>query len=153
MFLPMINIILRTSLVNKNKFMVKKVITKTKGSRKRATARVWLTRGKGEVAVNDRPFKEYFPAASAEKKVLFPFQLTNTEAKFDLTAKVTGGGKESQLTALVHGIARALSNLDREKFHPVLKKNGLLTRDDRERERRKPGTARSARAKRQSPKR
>jgi small subunit ribosomal protein S9 len=133
--------------------MTKKVITKTKGSRKRATARVWLTSGKGEVMVNDRPLGEYFPAASAEKKILFPFQLTNTEGKFDLTAKVAGGGKESQLTAVIHGIARALNNLDREKFRAVLKKNGLLTRDDRERERRKPGTARSARAKRQSPKR
>lgn len=131
----------------------KKKITKTKGSRKRATARVWLTKGKGEIVINDQPLKKYFPNLSAEKRILSPFQLTDNEAKFDVTAKVSGGGKQAQLTAIVHGIARALASLNEEKFRSPLKKAGLLTRDDRERERRKPGTARSARAKRQSPKR
>ena len=133
--------------------MIKKPITKTKGSRKRAVARVWLYKGKGETTVNDQPLKDYFPSSMAQERLAQPFMVTNTLDKFYATIKVAGGGKKGQSGAIVHGLARALDNFNKEKFHALLKKAGFLTRDPREKERRKPGTARSARAKRQSPKR
>ena len=133
--------------------MVKKPITKTKGSRKRAVARVWLYKGKGETMINDQPLKDYFPSSMAQERLSQPFVVTDTLGKFYATIKVAGGGKGGQLGAIVHGLARALDNFDKKKLHTFLKKAGFLTRESREKERRKPGTARSARAKRQSPKR
>jgi small subunit ribosomal protein S9 len=133
--------------------MTKKPIAKTTGSRKRATARVWLYKGKGDMVVNDQPVEEYFPLSLRQGRLEAPFLLTETKDKYYATIKVSGGGKSAQIGAIVHGLARALDSVDREKYHPLLKKAGLLTRDSREKERRKPGTARSARAKRQSPKR
>lgn len=82
-----------------------------------------------------------------------PFRATNTIGKYSLTIKVEGGGKSGQLEAVVHGISRALQLLDKEKFRPILKKKGFLTRDARVRERRKVGTGGKARRKKQSPKR
>ena len=75
------------------------------------------------------------------------------EDKYFAEVRVVGGGKSSQLGAFVHGVARAFNEIDRDKFRPLLKKNGLLTRDSREKERRKPGNAQKARKKKQSPKR
>ncbi|MDD3679722.1 MAG: 30S ribosomal protein S9 [Candidatus Shapirobacteria bacterium] len=133
--------------------MTKKPVIKTKGSRKRATARVWLYKGKGEITINGSTPEEYSPFSLVQERMYQPFLVTNTSGKFYATIKVAGSGKKSQLEAIVHGLARALDGLDKEKFHTPLKKAGFLTRDSREKERRKPGTARSARAKRQSPKR
>lgn len=133
--------------------MAKKPIAKTIGSRKRATARVWLYKGKGDITVNDQPIEEYFPLSLRQGGLESPFLVTDTRGKYYATIKVAGGGKSAQVDAVVHGLARALDSVDREKYHSSLKKAGLLTRDSREKERRKPGTARSARAKRQSPKR
>jgi small subunit ribosomal protein S9 len=133
--------------------MVKKPITKTTGSRKRATARVWLYRGKGNMLVNDQPIEKYFPLLLKQNRLEIPFLATETKGKYYATIKVAGGGKSAQVDAVIHGLARALDRVDKEKYHSLLKKAGLLTRDSREKERRKPGTARSARAKRQSPKR
>jgi len=133
--------------------MVKKPITKTTGSRKRATARVWLYKGKGETVINDRPIDEYFSLSLGKGRLEKPFLVTNTGDKYYATVKVSGGGRIAQVGAIAHGLARALDNVDREKYHSLLKEAGLLTRDPREKERRKPGTARKARAKRQSPKR
>jgi len=82
-----------------------------------------------------------------------PFKTANAIDKFYFTAKVVGGGKEGQIQAVVHGIARALVKLDSEKFRIPLKKEGLLTRDSRERQRRMVGTGGKARRKKQSPKR
>jgi len=123
------------------------------GSRKRATARVWLYRGKGDTIVNDQKLKAYFPGETNRIKLKGPFVLTETEGKFYATIKVAGGGPVGQLGAVIHGLSRALAEVEEKKYRPILKKAGLLTRDSREKERRKPGRAGKARAKRQSPKR
>lgn len=133
--------------------MVKKPVAKTIGARKRATARVWLYKGKGETMINDQPFGKYSPFSLKQSRLEEPFLVTNTRDKYYATVKVAGGGKSAQVEAVAHGLARALDKADRGKYHSLLKEADLLTRDPREKERRKPGTARKARAKRQSPKR
>jgi len=131
----------------------KKPLIKVLGSRKRATARVWLYRGKGDILVNDRKLEAYFPGKVDRVKLKEPFMLTKAEGKFYATIKVAGGGLAGQLGAVIHGLSRALAKVQEKKYRPILKKAGLLTRDSREKERRKPGRAGKARAKRQSPKR
>lgn len=124
------------------------------GRRKEATARVRLyVGGKGEIIINDIPVQEYFPGEIAKITYLQPFQLTDTLDRFKVKVKVSGSGKGGQMGAMIHGIARALEKVDREKYRPILKKAGLLTRDPRAKERRKAGLAGKARAKKQSPKR
>lgn len=123
------------------------------GRRKTSVARVRLHKGKGDFIVNEKPIAQYFNGEVSEKLWTRPFQLTQTEGKYYVTAKIVGGGKSSQLGALIHGIARSLAELNREEYRPSLKKNGLLTRDPRQRERRKVGTGGKARRKKQSPKR
>ncbi len=130
-----------------------KKYTQAVGRRKSATARVRLYKGKGELIVNDLPIERYFGASPAVRVIYEePFKLTNTLGKFDLTAIVKGSGKNSQLLALVHGIARVLDKED-DKYRPAMKQAGLLTRDPRERERRKAGLGGRARKRKQSPKR
>jgi small subunit ribosomal protein S9 len=107
----------------------------------------------GVIIVNRKPVKEKFPGKVFENKYIEPFRTTNTMNKFAATVLVSGSGRVGQLEAMVHGIARALEKADREKYRPILKKKGFLTRDPRMRERRKAGLAQSARAKKQSPKR
>ena len=138
------------------------------GRRKTATARVRLypitqskqelkvwdyKLGPGVIIVNRQPISEYFPGEVSERKYKEPFRTTNTLNKFAATVQVSGSGKTGQLEAIIHGFARALEKVDREKYRPILKKRGLLTRDPRMKERRKAGLAQSARAKKQSPKR
>lgn len=124
------------------------------GRRKESTARVRLhTGGNGEIIVNDKPAEQYFPGEVAKIAYLQPFQLTDSQNRFKVTIKVEGGGLSGQLGAVIHGIARALEKIDKEKYRPILKKAGLLTRDPRAKERRKAGFAGKARAKKQSPKR
>lgn len=123
------------------------------GRRKTATARVRLFKGKGETLVNGQPIGDYFPGKVAEIAYLRPFQLTKTEGKYYATIKVAGSGKNGQLEALVHGLARALDRANKELYHPTLKQHKLFTRDPRKRERRKPGQMGRARKKKQSPKR
>lgn len=125
----------------------------TVGRRRSASARVRLFRGKGESTVNGKPISKYFPGIIAKDKWTKPFKLTETSDKYYVTVKVVGGGKNGQLDAVVHGIARALTKAKEDEFRPVLKKAGLLTRDSRIRERRKVGTGGKARRKKQSPKR
>ncbi|MBP8591162.1 30S ribosomal protein S9 [Candidatus Shapirobacteria bacterium] len=133
--------------------IAKKPVARAVGSRRRATARVWLYRGKGESLVNGKKMSEYFPSPLAQARFLAPFVLTKTEGRFWVSVRVVGGGFNGQLEAVIHGIARALANLDKEKYRQALKEAGLLTRDPRERERRKAGMGGKARRKRQSPKR
>ncbi|NLZ16589.1 MAG: 30S ribosomal protein S9 [Desulfobulbaceae bacterium] len=121
------------------------------GRRKTATARVWLTPGNGQVAVNKMEPAEYFGNIYFEPKVAKPFAVTETTAQYDVMATVAGGGKSAQVDALVHGIARALQELNPEMRLP-LKKAGLLTRDPRAKERKKYGL-RGARARFQFSKR
>lgn len=134
------------------------------GRRKEAVARVRLYTEKeitingfivkrGEILVNNKPAEEYFNGNVAKVIYLEPFRVTNTINKFATTIKVRGGGKEGQLEAVVHGLARALVKFDKENFRSILKKKRMLTRDARTRERRKVGTGGKARRKKQSPKR
>ena len=123
------------------------------GRRRSAIARVRLFKGKGESVVNQKPLVEYFPGVIAETLLKSPFLVTKTEGKYWVSVKVRGGGKEGQLDAVVHGISRALAATDPDNFKNVLRKEGLLTRDPRIRERRKVGMGGKARRKKQSPKR
>jgi small subunit ribosomal protein S9 len=126
--------------------------TEAVGRRKSATARVRIyAKGTGKTTVNDLPIEEYFPGEVNAVFYRYPLVSTATQGKFDISVKVKGGGKSSQLDALVLGLARALVKAD-EKYRPQLRKHGLLTRDARVVERKKPGRVK-ARKKRQSPKR
>lgn len=123
------------------------------GRRREAVARVRLFKGQGQLTVNGKPIAEYFTGLIAQKLYQKPFELTKTSGELSGSVKVIGGGVNSQLEATIHGIARALQVLDKDKHRPILKANKLLTRDARVRERRKFGLAGKARAKKQSPKR
>lgn len=127
--------------------------TYASGRRKSASARVRLHKGEGQNMVNGKVIGEYFPGEIARVAWSKPFELTETTGKYYVTAKVAGGGKAAQLTAVVHGIARALSALNADKYRKAVKKAGLLTRDSRARERRMVGTGGRARKQKQSPKR
>jgi len=104
------------------------------GKRKCATARVFLRPGNGTVTVNGRVFEDYFPNALHRLTVRTPLVLTQTEASMDAVVTVRGSGIAAQAEAIRHGIARALCTFSRD-LRPVLKKEGLLTRDAREVER------------------
>ncbi|HUV46840.1 MAG TPA: 30S ribosomal protein S9 [Candidatus Bathyarchaeia archaeon] len=124
------------------------------GRRRTASARIRLyPHKKGEIMVNDQPIEKYFPGEILKQSYLAPLRTCNAIDKYLITIKVKGSGKIGQLGAVVHGLARALEKLDREKFRPILKKRGFMTRDPRKRERRKIGMGGKARRKRQSPRR
>lgn len=131
----------------------KKDYTYAVGRRKEASARVRLFRGKGESTVNGKPVAEYFPGEINKDKYTKPFNTVEAGDKFYFSARVEGGGKKGQLGAVVHGVARALAKLEKEKYRIPLKNSGLLTRDSRVKERRKAGTGGKARRQKQSPKR
>ena len=115
------------------------------GRRKTSVARVRLVPGEGKIVVNGRPLDGYFGRKTLELIVKQPLNLTETFGKYDVLAKVEGGGPSGQAGAVRHGISRALLRVDAE-YRPSLKKAGFLTRDPREKERRKYGlkTARKA---------
>lgn len=140
-----------TPLKNKNK--KKSNFIYAVGRRKTASARVRLYKKKGAISVNDLPIEKYFSLEAYKQVYLEPFRVTDTIDRYSASVKVEGSGISSQLGAVTHGISRALSIADEKKYRPILKKHGLLTRDSRMKERRKPGLAQSARAKKQSPKR
>ena len=109
------------------------------GRRKAAVARVYLTAGTGNATINDRPLENYFALESLRYVVNQPFEVTNTLGQFDVKVTIVGGGIKGQAEAIRLGIARALSELDREAYRSALKAAGFLTRDAREVERKKPG--------------
>ncbi len=116
------------------------------GRRKTAIAKVRLYKnGTGLFKVNDRELKEYFPVERMLDAIFSPLKITSTAKKFDISAIVDGGGVEAQAEALRHGIARALLTFDSE-LRSTLKKAGFLTRDARQKERKKPGLKRARRA-------
>lgn len=121
------------------------------GKRKTAVARVWIKPGTGKISVNTLTPDNYFGGIFFEPKLERPFTVTETSNKFDVLATVKGGGKSAQVDALVHGISKALQEMDTEMRLP-LKKAGLLTRDPRCKERKKYGQ-RGARARFQFSKR
>ena len=109
------------------------------GRRKSAVARVYVSAGKGNITINDRPMDEYFKEDTLRYIVRQPMEVTDTLASFDIKANLDGGGIKGQAEALRLAIARALCKVDTEAYRPVLKSNGFLTRDAREVERKKPG--------------
>ncbi len=113
-------------------------IINTLGRRKTSVARVYLKKGTGNVTVNKKDFKEFFPVAMLQFKVLQPFNLTETAGQYDVTVNVMGGGINGQAEAIRLGISRALVKVN-EEMKPALKAEGLMTRDPRMVERKKPG--------------
>ena len=116
------------------------------GRRKTSSARVYLKKGKGNISVNDRKLDEYFGRKVAQMLVLQPLELVELADKIDLDIKVKGGGSFGQAGAIRHGISRALTQFDEELRHQ-LKKAGLLTRDSRRVERKKPGLVKARKSK------
>ena len=108
------------------------------GRRKSSTARVYLTKGSGEIKVNNRPLETFFGRETARMVVRQPLQLTNHEGSFDVNVIVSGGGGSGQAGAIRHGITRALIKYD-EALRSPLRKAGYVTRDAREVERKKVG--------------
>jgi small subunit ribosomal protein S9 len=108
------------------------------GRRKTAVARVRLASGTGKIVVNGRPFENYFPTETMRMTAAQPLTVTGLADKYDAQISVHGGGPNGQAGAVRHGIARALLTLD-ANLRPVLRAEGLLTRDSRMRERKKYG--------------
>ncbi len=123
------------------------------GRRRSATARVRLFKGKQEILVNGKLATDYWPSKEQQNRYLQPFILTDTLGQYSATVKIIGSGKMGQIGAFTHAVSRAFNKLDKDKYRPVLKKNGLLTRDSRMKETRKVGRGGKARFKKQSPKR
>jgi small subunit ribosomal protein S9 len=113
-------------------------VINTLGRRKTSVARVYMKAGKGNITINKRDYKEFFPVPTLQAKVLQAFDLKETTGKYDLTINVAGGGMNGQAEAVRLGISRALVKIDPE-YKPVLKAEGLMTRDPRMVERKKPG--------------
>ena len=112
------------------------------GRRKEAVARVFLREGSGKITVNKRLFEEYFPRESHRLIIQKPAKIANLENKIDISANIDGGGVSGQAGALRHGISRAIIKLDATKRR-ILKKEGMLTRDARTKERKKYGRKRA----------
>ena len=110
------------------------------GKRKTSKARAYVKQGTGKIIVNHRPMEEYFTRPTSRIVVEQPLVLTNNMGKFDIYVNVSGGGPSGQAGATRHAIARAMLRVD-PATRPILKKEGLLTRDSREVERKKPGRA------------
>ena len=115
------------------------------GRRKQSTARVFMTPGTGTITVNGKSLEEYLPQATLRMIVKSPLVATETVGQFDIKINVVGGGYAGQAGAMRHGIARALLEAS-EDYRPVLKKAGFLTRDAREKERKKDGLKGARRA-------
>jgi len=116
------------------------IVYRATGRRKTSVARVMLKPGKGNIVVNRKPVDQYFPRESLQMIIRQPIELVGMHNKLDVSANVNGGGLSGQAGALRHGIARALTEVDAD-FRSKLKKEGLLTRDPRMKERKKYGLA------------
>ena len=114
----------------------------TIGRRKAAVARIYLTEGKGEIIINGKDYKDYFPVDTMQYKLEQPFETANLSQKFNIKVNVEGGGTTGQSEAIRLAISRALCELDNEN-RSSLKSAGLLTRDARVVERKKPGQKKS----------
>ena len=113
-------------------------VVNTVGRRKAAVARVFVKPGKGQITINRKSLEDYFSLDILRFEVKQPLLVTETEGQFDVTINLDGGGIKGQAEAARMGIARALCEVNAE-YRSVLKKNGFLTRDSREVERKKPG--------------
>ncbi len=115
------------------------------GRRKRATARVRLYPGDGQIAINDKPLDQYFGRFQDQQQAVEPLKLTNNEGRYNLMAVVKGGGITGQAQAIRQGLARALQIVDPE-LRAMLREAGFLTRDSREKERKKVGLKKARKA-------
>jgi len=113
-------------------------VINTLGRRKTSVARVYLKEGKGSITINKRDYKDFFPVATLQAKVLQAFEITETTGKYDVVVNVAGGGINGQAEAIRLGISRALVKID-EEYKSSLRADGLMTRDPRMVERKKPG--------------
>jgi small subunit ribosomal protein S9 len=109
------------------------------GRRKTAIARIYVKEGDGKITINKRDYKEYFPTATLHYVVEQPLALTDNMGKYDIKVNLNGGGFNGQAEALRLAISRALVKINEEEYRPVLKEKGLLRRDPRMVERKKPG--------------
>ena len=116
------------------------------GRRKEAIARVRLVPGTGQWTINGRRLEDYFPNKLHQQLVKAPFVLLDLDGRFDVTARINGGGISGQAGALRLGIARALNDIDRDANRPALKRAGFLTRDSRAIERKKAGLKKARKA-------
>jgi len=115
------------------------------GRRKSAIAQVRLSKGNGAIIVNGTPYEEVFPRLEHRRTIMQPLFVTENVDKYNVVIKVNGGGVSGQSGAISHGIARALVRFN-ESLRPILRQNGLLTRDSRAKERKKPGLKRARKA-------
>ena len=113
-------------------------VIKTSGRRKTAIARIYMSQGNGKIMINGRELNDYFKTNVLIYKVLQPLELTNNQGKYDIRVNLEGGGITGQAEALRLAIAKALVEMNAE-YRPILKDKGLLTRDPRMVERKKPG--------------
>ena len=113
-------------------------VINTLGRRKKAVARVYLTKGKGVITVNNKKAKEVFPTDVLQSKLVQPFALTDTVGKYNVSVNVSGGGINGQVEAIRLGISKALVEIDPD-YKPALRAEGLMTRDPRMVERKKFG--------------
>jgi len=113
-------------------------VINTSGRRKTAIARIYMEKGKGKITVNKKDYKVFFPTESLQYKVQQPFEITGLKGKYDVKANLSGGGVSGQAEALRLAISKALVEIDAE-HKSLLKKEGLMTRDPRMVERKKPG--------------
>ena len=116
------------------------------GRRKEAIARVRLIPGSGTWKINGRTLEDYFPNKVHQQLVNEPFRVTDTEGRFDVIARIHGGGTSGQAGALRLGVARSLNGIDVDANRPTLKKSGFLTRDARVKERKKAGLKKARKA-------
>jgi small subunit ribosomal protein S9 len=123
----------------------KKTYSQGTGRRKTAVAQVRLVPGSGEIIINGMPYEQRFVRFEHRQAIVKPLIVTETMGKYDISIKVNGGGVSGQSGAVSHGIARALLKED-EKFKALLRQDGLLTRDSRAKERKKPGLKRARKA-------
>jgi len=115
------------------------------GRRKEAVARVYLNKGTGNITVNDREYKAYFPIMYLQNQVELPLKTIDAQTSFDITINVQGGGPKGQAEAIKMAISRVLCEVNPE-YRPTLKKDGLLTRDSRSVERKKFGKRKARRS-------
>jgi small subunit ribosomal protein S9 len=124
---------------------VAEALTRATGRRKEAVCRARLLEGSGKWEINGRPIEDYFPSATHRMIISEPLKLTNTDGRYDIIARIEGGGISGQAGALRHAISKALAELDPD-LRVGLKKAGFLTRDAREKERRKYGLKKARKA-------
>ena len=115
------------------------------GRRKTAVAQVRLLPGNGAIITNGMPYEELYPLLEHRRAIMQPLLVTDSAGKYNAVVKVAGGGVSGQSGAISHGIARALVRAD-ESLKPILRQNGLLTRDSRAKERKKAGLKRARKA-------